>query len=221
MAKRPQYEIIAETDYTELARTKGTDEGIKELSRYVNILRRGMAIRIKQIEKAGEYSYAFDKVKESNLKNLPASKIGAGRSRKDRRNLLLQEIAKYQSFFGSDTSTVEGIRALNREQDIRIFGVDESGQPKGTLTRDEREEFWSLYMEYEHFDPTFSSKYGSNTAQSLIGDLYKAGANEEYNVAQLLMLTRSSLEQLKASTEGGNIESIANVYAGRRLNIKT
>ena len=175
MARRPQYEIIAETDYTELAKTKGTDAGVKELSRYVNILRRGLDIRKKQIEKAGEYSYALDKLKNSKLKNVPASQIGKGRSLKDRRNLLLQEIARYQAVFESETSTVEGIKAINREQDARIFGVDETGQPKGKMSNEERREFWSLYEEYEKFDPTFSSKYGSDTTQRVVADLYLSG----------------------------------------------
>ena len=74
------------------------------------------------------------------------------------------------------------------------------------MTNAEREEFWSLFMEYEHYDPAYSSKYGSNNAQQMISDLYQAGAQEGYNVAQMLSLARSSLEALKAQTEGGTIE---------------
>ena len=136
MARRPQYEIIAEMAYEDIAKTKGSENGIKQLSRYVNILRRGLAIRVAQIEKAGEYSYALDKLEQANLKNIPASQIGKGRSLKDRRNLLLQEIARYQTFFEEKTSTIEGIREVNRKQDVRIFGETETGQPKDTLTNE-------------------------------------------------------------------------------------
>ncbi len=217
MARRPQYEIVAEMPFEEISKTKGTDSGIKQLSRYVNILRRGLAIRIAQIEKAGEYSYALDKIGESNLKNIPASRIGKGRSTKDRRNLLLQEIANYQSFFEAETSTLEGIRAVNREQDKRIFGVDESGQPKDTLTSDERKEFWSLYSEFEKFAPTQTTRYGSSTAQQVIADMYRSGSVDRANI---LSETKRRLEEIKAQTAGGTIEEIANVYAGRRFNFK-
>ena len=215
MARRPQYEIVAEMAFEDIAKTKGTESGIKELSRYVNILKRGLAIRKAQIEKAGEYSYALDKLEKANLKNIPASQIGRGRSLKDRRNLLLQEIARYQAIFESQTSTVEGIREVNREQDARIFGVDESGQPKATLNPEERKEFWSLFEEYEKFDPGYSGKYGSSTVQQLIGDMYVEGS---LNRATMLSEARRRLEALKAQTEGGTIEEIANVYAGRRFN---
>ena len=215
MARRPQYEVIAEMPFEEIAKTKGTESGIKELSRYVNILKRGLSIRIAQVEKAGEYSYALDKLDKANLKNIPASQIGKGRSLKDRRNLLLQEIARYQAIFESQTSTVEGIREVNREQDTRIFGTDESGQPKDTLTSEERKEFWSLYEEYEKYDPTGNTRYGSSTAQQVIVDMYRSGSVDR---ATMLSEARRRLDEIKAQTEGGTIEEIANVYAGRRPN---
>lgn len=215
MARRPQYEIVAEMPFEDLAKTKGTESGIKELSRYVNILKRGLSIRKAQIEAAGEYSYALDKLEQANLKNIPASQIGRGRSLKDRRNLLLQEIARYQAIFESQTSTVEGIREVNREQDARIFGTNESGQPKETLTSEERKEFWSLYEEYEKYDPTGNTRYGSSTAQQVIADMYRSGSVDR---ATMLSEARRRLDELKAQTEGGTIEEIANVYAGRRFN---
>ena len=215
MARRPQYEIVAEMPFEDIAKTKGTESGIKELSRYVNILKRGLAIRKAQIEKAGEYSYALDKLEQANLKNIPASQIGRGRSLKDRRNLLLQEIARYQAILESQTSTVEGIQEVNREQDARIFGTDEFGQPKETLTPEERKEFWSLYEEYEKYDPTGNTRYGSSTAQQVIADMYRSGSVDR---ATMLSEARRRLDELKAQTEGGTIEEIANVYAGRRSN---
>lgn len=215
MARRPQYEIIAEMPFEDIAKTKGTESGIRVLSRYVNILRRGLTIRVAKIEKAGEYSYALDKLEQANLKNIPASQIGKGRSLKDRRNLLLQEIARYQAVFESRTSTVEGIQEVNREQDLRIFGADEFGQPKETLTAEERKEFWSLYEEYEKYDPTGNTRYGSSTAQQVIADMYRSGSVDR---ATMLTEARHRLDALKAQTEGGTIEEIANVYAGRRSN---
>ena len=215
MARRPQYEIVAEMAFEDIAKTKGTESGIETLSRYVNILRRGLAIRKAQIEEAGEYSYALDKLEQANLKNVPASEIGKGRTLKERRNLLLQEIARYQTFFEEQSSTLEGIREINREQDIRIFGENESGQPKDELTIDERKEFWSLYSEYEKFDPTASSRLSSSTVQSIIADMYETGLSDDR--ANFLVNARRRLS-LFAGTSGDSIEETANVYAGRRSN---
>ena len=215
MARRPQYEILVDTPYEELSSIKLENGAIEKLSRYVNILKQGLKIRMAQFEKSGEYSYVFDKIEEANLKNVPASQIGVGRTAKERRNLLLQEIARYQSILEAQSATVEGAREINREQDIRIFGVDESGEPKETFTNDERKEYWSLYEEYEKFDPTYGSRYGSSTTQQVIADMYRSGSVDR---ATMLSEARRRLNELKAQTEGGTIEEIANVYAGRRFN---
>ena len=215
MARRPQYETLIDTPYEELSSLKLENGAIEKLSHYVNILRRGLKIRMAKFEKTGEYSYVFDKIEGANLKNVPASQIGAGRTAKERRNLLLQEIARYQSILEAKSATVEGAREINREQDIRIFGVDESGKPRDTFTKDERREYWSLYEEYEKYDPTYGSRYGSETTQQVIADLYRSGSVDR---ATMLSTAKQRLEELKAQTEGGTIEEIANVYAGRRFN---
>ena len=48
----------------------------------------------------------------------------------------------------SETSTVEGIKNVQRQQDIMVFGRDESGNPLGHMTSDERLAYWTAWDEY-------------------------------------------------------------------------
>lgn len=141
-------ERVADIDIEDFVKLDTSPQSLKTLSNALNALRRGYRDRLKKIHAFGEYSYAEDAFKKSLPINLPASKIVPKAAPDQRRNLLISEISKFQSFMKSETSTVEGIKNVQRQQDIMVFGRDESGNPLGTMTADERLAYWSAWDEY-------------------------------------------------------------------------
>lgn len=160
-------EQYAATPIEKIVRMTTSKEDIKELIKMVNTMRSGARARIKSIEKAGLYSYAADKFAPSEK---TVRELLKGKTPVEQRNILVQEFARYQSFFESKTATKEGIRDIEREQDIRIFGKDEAGNPRATLSRDDRIRFWSLYAEYANSHAVEVAKYGSDRIQQMVAE---------------------------------------------------
>lgn len=69
-----------------------------------------------------------------------------------------------QEFFLAKSSTVKGWREIGLQQDIRLFGTDENGNPLNRLTDAERIKFWSIYHEAERNG--FSNRYGYDSTQA-------------------------------------------------------
>ena len=228
MAKKPRvrkYETIAAMPIEEIAKLKAKNpDDMKKFAQYINTLRRGYHLRLKEFEKADLYSYAGDAVeKRSKLKDVPASQITKGKDLATARNALLAEFAKYQQFFEDKTSTIEGILEENREQDIRIFGKDEEGNPLGTLTKDQRIDFWSAYMEFQndHANLVSSYEYSSRAIQMLREVLYENKFKEKPNLLEeskqfILDQLKERMEAYHRYKEEQTIRETANVYAGNR-----
>ena len=129
--KKTKAEQVAGLSWEELNRMKATKADLKTLAGYVNILRQGYKRRVAMFEKKGVYSYAAESAKKLKIKDTSAAQIIAAAmknkklSEKEKlaaaRNTLLHEFSKYQQFFESETSTLEGIKRVNAEQDARIF----------------------------------------------------------------------------------------------------
>lgn len=226
MARKPKYEQIASIPIEEIAKLKATNpDDMKKLAQYINSLRRGFQARLRQIEQAGLYSYAADAtVEHSKLKNLPASKITKGRDPASARNALLSEFAKYQQFFSSETSTVEGIRKVNYEQDVLIFGKDDEG-PLDTLTDEQRTIFWSAWMEFQnsHMNLVSSRDYSERALQMLREVLYYNDFENRLNILDvaksfIIEQTATLMEDYIRYQEGKKMRDAANVYAGNRNN---
>ena len=66
-----------------------------------------------------------------------------------RRESAIAELQRAHDFLRAKSSTVSGARDIMRQQDERIFGINEkTGKPNARLTRDQREMFWDLYDEF-------------------------------------------------------------------------
>lgn len=118
-----------------------------ELEKLVNATRKQVERRIKRIEKSGLYSHAAAAYEESIAKHerLPDPRVMTI-------NQMRAEMSSHQSFLKAKTSTVKGIKDVNRQQDLRIFGPKTPGgkTPKHTMDHKERVKFWRFYNEFEH-----------------------------------------------------------------------
>ena len=119
-------------------------EGRKKLESYIKSLRFGYKRRVQSFKKKGFISHAQIALEGT----LPPGK--EVQLTKMTRNQLILEFARYSKFFQDVTSSEAGIKEVNRQQDIRIFGTDERGRPKRTMTDTERQKYWSLYEEYQN-----------------------------------------------------------------------
>lgn len=125
-------------------------------------------------------------------------------------NQLLIELAREQSFFQSQTSTLTGIQELNREQDSRIFGIDDEGNPRGTMSPDERRRYWELYNEFQSQKNVESSRFGSNDTQRMLGEMMLKG-EDGVQLTTLFDRMEQRLQQMKTVTSA---REAFNVFAG-------
>ena len=86
-------------------------------------------------------------------------------------NRIRSELFHIQEFFNSKTADVSGARKVMREQDARIFGVNERGVPRYRMTIEERTKFWSVYEEYLNTFKADEARYGSDKIQQFLGDI--------------------------------------------------
>lgn len=128
---------------------------------------------------------------------------GYPKIRKISRNRALSELFQIQSFFKARTSTVRGAREYIKKQDIRIFGADKKGKPLGTLTRDQRARFWSVYNEFIRQNPVADLIYGSDRIVSALNYLRKDGYDED-DIQTIIDNLKEELERQKAEGKDGN-----------------
>lgn len=182
-------------------------EGRKKLESYVKSLKFGYKRRVQSFNKKGLISHAQIALEGS----LPPGK--EVQLTKMTRNQLILEFARYAKFFQDVTSTEEGIRNVNTQQDIRIFGADQKGRPKRTMTDAERQKYWSLYEEYQNQQPTANSRYGSESIQQMVAEaLFDTDGTPGENLVDFLDRVEGRLAQ-KSREE--NLRSVPNVYSGR------
>lgn len=87
-------------------------------------------------------------------------------------NQMRNELFRLQDFFESRSSTLPGARSIMKEQDERIFGINEkTGKPKSRLTMDERTKFWAAYNEFKLINKeSYVRNMGSNTIQQYLAE---------------------------------------------------
>lgn len=203
--KKTQAEKIAKIPIENIMKISGKNR--KELEKYVNTLRSGYKRRVQSFARKGLISHAQIAFEGTIPEKKPVQLTEMTR------NQLILEFARYSKFFNDITSSEEGIRKVNKEQDVRIFGADKKGRPKRTMTDSERQKFWTLYEEYENQHPTANSRYGSESVQQQIADaLFDTQSIQGDNLIDFLdrverNLAQKSLEQ--------NLRSVPNVYSGR------
>lgn len=179
----------------------------KTLENYVRTMRQGYKRRVQSFARKGLTSHAQIAFEGTIPDKKPVQLT------KMTRNQLILEFARYSKFFNDVTSSEAGIKKVNREQDIRIFGQDAKGRPRRTMTDNERQKFWSLYEEYENQHPTASSRYGSESIQQQIADaLFDTQSVGGDNLIDFLDRVENRLAQ---KTMEENLRSVPNVYSGR------
>lgn len=135
---------------------------------------------------------------------------------------MLHALSVYHDFWASRTSTREGARAVNREQDIRLFGKTVSARgketPKYRLSQEERTEFWAAYMEFYKQYKNDTSKYDSHRVQRIIGEAFKDIRGEDF-LSRLEMIheavERDYNTEAKKSAKarsGSDVEDAAQIW---------
>lgn len=164
----------------------------EEMEKTLNAFRVQLKRRLNNLDKGGHYSYAFqglyeslgkeesqlekdadtDKVKHISLMSTLQD------TRTMSRNQMLHEIAAIQSFFLAKTSTVSGIKIVNKDQDKRVFEDTYT-----SMTDDQRERYWKFIAEAERIMPLSgrSELYASTQIQNMMANLkIELGLNFEF-----------------------------------------
>ena len=200
---RNRVQIYLRKSVEDLAKMQG-EKGREEMIKGIQSLRRAFARRVKTIQSSGHYSYALDTYVDMSRQRRPLKSLT--------RNQMIAEIISYQKFFEAETSSVKGILNVNREQDIRIFGADENGNPRYNMSDDERQEFWSVYDEFirqnRSLVPWLSSGQIQQTLAEMQSDSRKNFYSKDDFTAQLTELKNRLLEKPLE-------ESVPNVFMGR------
>lgn len=130
------------------------------------------------------------------------------------RNQMYLELSQIRSFFQAKTSTEKGIREVNRQQDISIFGADTRGRPRKSMSNEERTRFWSLYDEYENMYKGINTRYSSSSVQQMLGQILFDRDEDEADVVMMLdRLEKRLAEEKRVIIKP--IQEVANVYTGQ------
>lgn len=200
-------EKIAQQDYQDVVKTaSSTPGGWDNLRKQVEIMRRGLNARSQQFSRRNIYSYAYDKYKQ-NQKFVTAQDVKNMTS-----NQLIHQFVVYQSFFQSETSSIQGIAKVNREQDARIFGTYKNGRPKRRMTEAERKLYWDLYDEYINRHPVYTQ--GSNVVQGELKSVLFGEDSSPNTFEAMLEKLHAQLEQDKIHQD---MESVPGVYTANGL----
>lgn len=206
-------EILAKTPYQEISKIKFDEKGRKKLIADVTALRSAYKRRVLSFKRNGLVSHAqialereIPRTKQVQLTEMT-------------RNQLLLEFFRYATFFNSETSTAEGIKRLNREQDARIFGVDNKGRPRSTMSKEERTLFWDTYEEYKNqFPADVNQQFSSEQTQQFIADAI-FGKNSISSIGLVDFLSQVR-DRLQSNKEAEDIQDVPNTFSGRRDDFK-
>lgn len=197
-------ERIANIDDREISKLKG-EEGMKTLRSYVSSLRQGYARRTAAFARRNIVSYAQIQFEENGVPSkVPLSKMS--------RSQLLIEYFRYQKFFRSETSSIEGARKVNREQDIRLFGANRRGTPKKTLTNAERTKYWALYNEYMSQYPNRKNALYSDKVQRILADMV---FRDNLDVDDISKMFEDAEERLHSEYLEETGKDVPNIFSGR------
>lgn len=206
MARKPTKAEQIASKFQSVYKSLFKQDNRKQVEKDLTLLRRSYIRRVEAFQRRNLISHAQIAL-ESSMPQGKQKKLS-----EMTHNQLILEYARYAKFFTDETSTVEGIKRINREQDIRIFGADKRGRPNRTMTSQERERYWSLYEEYQNMHPTASSRYGSESVQQQLADAIFSLGDPSQNLVSFLDSVEQKLHQ-QYITE--NLRSMPNVYSGR------
>lgn len=110
----------------------------------------------------------------------------------------IQELARLQAFFKSETATVKGSKDILVKQSKMIFGEDENGLPRYKMNRAQAEAFFSLYNEYQSLSETGMVRwFNSNTIQQVVGEWLLSKSNFRNKRPHDLFFSSSDFKRLE------------------------
>ena len=196
------------------------DLKLKEARPLLKKARQALESRAKSLEKSGVYSQALENVKTALKDTKAVSRTKLGEAQK--------EIYRISKFFGEKGSTIAGARKIATQQDIAIFGANESGRPIHRMKPAQRARFWSIYNEYLETYKTAEAIYGSNKIQQFLGDaIWNNRKNPNfdvnadtlesinlklYNIEEQISRTKEAQSDLNSHWE--RVVPNANIYSG-------
>lgn len=205
--KMTKAEKIARTPVEEISRLAG-EAGRKKLINDIKLLRASYKRRVGSFKRKGLVSHAQLALERQMPKTRPVQLTEMSR------NQLILEFYKYADFFNAETSTEAGIKKVNREQDIRIFGANKRGLPKKTMSAEERILFWDTYEEYiNQFPADINQVYSSESIQQYLADAL-FGKHKSANT-NLSLFLRDVRRRLKANKTEENMANVPNIFSGR------
>lgn len=205
--------------YNKLKKMSPAEIGKLSASQTSDLLRKSREIfkqREKSFAKAGRniFSYALDKM-QSYYEDK-----GVQSTEKMSRNEMQAELFRLQEFFNSQTANVKGARLIMREQDARIFGIDENGNPIKRMTLEERTKFWSVYEEFMKSNPRYDNVYQSGKVQQYLGEIMTGERKEKgvFKKDSIGLIKRLSELQRKMREDESDYEYFGfNVFSGRGI----
>lgn len=204
-------EKIARTPSEVIGKLKG-EAGVKELQGYVRTLRSAYKRRVQAFKRRNIISHAqlaLERDLPTEYKEKPVKQMS--------RNALILDFYRYANFFNAESSSIKGALKINREQDARIFGVDEKGKLRKTMTDSERTEFWDLYDDFKAAYPTLVGAPQSETVQQQLAVLVDNDDFKKKDLADKLKYAKRVLTKLQQKQ---NARRIPNVRSGRRSNFE-
>ena len=210
MAKKITYKELKNKSAVEISKLNQ-----KQAAEMLHQFREKFRYRQKAFDRAGKnvYSPALEKMEEYYQRN------GVQSPESMNVNRLRSELFHIQEFFNSKTGEVKGAREVMREQDARIFGVNERGTPKYRMTIEERTKFWETYNEFVGTFKNYESIYGSDKIQQFLGEITVTGRKEKgvfKKGAIGLMATMTKLQKkLKEDKQSEDWRASRNVLTGR------
>lgn len=206
LGKKTKAQEISEIPLEEIMLLRG-EPGMDILRGYVRTLRSSYKRRILSFRKKDLISHAQIALEGS----LPPGKQPGLKEMS--RNQLLLEFFRYSKFFKDQTSSEKGIKEVNKAQDVRIFGANSRGDPKRTMSNDEREEYWRLYEEFKNQYPEWSiAPYSEDEQKVLAEAMFSIEGFSGLTLTQKLSRVRDLLEKRQIEQ---NLGDVPNVFAGR------
>ena len=211
MARKITYARLKSMSSDEISSLNTKDGSAQEMLRQ---FREKFKYRQKAFDRAGKnvYSPAMEKMEGYYERNgLPSP---------DYMNInrIRSEIFHIQEFFNAKTGSVKGARDVMREQDARIFGVNERGMPLKRMTIEERTKFWSVYEEFLNTYKNAEAIYHSDKIQQFLGDL-TIGDRKRKNIFKKgdigLIQQLNALNTMLRESEGEHHVELRNVRQGR------
>lgn len=152
MAKSQKSTPAQRKIYQKFLETGEVPANPRTLQRLVNAMSRITQERVTQLKAEKISSVALGRLESSkfyqNRKKVVIPRNADAKQLLSATIELRHQLQHYDYFLQAKSSTVEGSREINRQQDIRLFGVDKNGNPLGTLTDDERRAVWSAYENF-------------------------------------------------------------------------